>query len=71
MLAEVGDFFVEVGQGSFQGFFVVRVGSGFEVVGYADAGELKVFAGLFVVYLFGGLSVGRGFSGGFFEFFYL
>ena len=37
-LAEVCDFFVEVGEGGFEGFAVVGVGGGGEVVGDADAG---------------------------------
>jgi hypothetical protein len=37
-LGEVGDFFVEVGEGGFKGFAVVGVGGSGEVVGNADAG---------------------------------
>jgi len=37
-LAEVGDFFVEVGQGGFEGFAVVGVGGGGEVIGDAGTG---------------------------------
>ena len=36
-LAEVGDFFVEVGEGGFEGFAVVGMGGGSEIVGDADA----------------------------------
>lgn len=53
MLLKVGDFLVEMGKGSFEGFFVIGVGGVFEVVGDANTGELQVFASLFVVDLFG------------------
>jgi hypothetical protein len=39
---EVGDFFVEVGEGGFQGFAVVGVRGGVEVVRDADARELQL-----------------------------
>jgi hypothetical protein len=36
-LAEVGDFFVEVGEGGFEGFAVIGVSGGGEVVGDSSA----------------------------------
>jgi len=36
MLTEVGDFFVEVGEGGFERFAMIRVSGGSEVIHYAD-----------------------------------
>jgi hypothetical protein len=41
-LGQVGDFFVEVGEGGFEGFAVIGVGGGGEVVGDAGARELQL-----------------------------
>jgi hypothetical protein len=52
-----GDFFVEVGEGGFEGFFVVRICGVGEVGGDADARQLQVFYGLFAQALLGALFV--------------
>ena len=54
-LGERGDFFVEVGQGGFQGFAVIGVGSGGQVVGDAGARELQLLDVLLAELLFGTL----------------
>ena len=49
LLAEVGDFLVEVGQGGFERFAVLGVGSGGEIVHDADTRKLQVLAPLFAL----------------------
>src|SRR6266852_4405016 len=51
-LGEVGDFFVEVGQGGFQGFAVIGMSGGAEVVGDAGARELQLLDTLLANLLF-------------------
>ena len=52
-LGQFGDFLVEMIEGGFERFVVVRIGGVCQIVGDADARELKVFYGLFAVVLFG------------------
>lgn len=52
-LAEVGNFFVEVGEGGFEGFAMVGMSGGGEIVDDAGARELKILARLFAHELFG------------------
>ena len=52
-LGEVGDFFVEVGQGGFQGFAVIGMRGGGEVVGDAGARELQLLDVLLAELLLG------------------
>ena len=42
VLAQFGDFLIEVGQRGFQGFSVVGVGSGCKIIGDAGAGHLQI-----------------------------
>ena len=42
VLAQFGDFLIEVGQRGFQGFSVVGVGGGGEIIGDAGAGHLQI-----------------------------
>src|SRR6266851_3436565 len=53
-LGEVGDFFVEVGQGGFQGFAVIGMSGGAEIVGDAGSRELQLLDTLFADLLFFG-----------------
>jgi hypothetical protein len=54
-LRKVGDFLVEVGQGGFEGFAVIGVGSGGEVVDDARARELQLLDVLLAGLLLGTL----------------
>jgi hypothetical protein len=56
-LAEFGDFLVEVIEGGFERFFVIRIRGVCEIVGDADSRELQIFDGLFAVTLFSALFV--------------
>ena len=56
-LGEVGDFFVEVGQGSFEGFAVIGVSGATEIVGDAGARELQLLDILLADLLLLGLGV--------------
>jgi len=57
-LSDRVDFLIQVGEGGFKGFAVLRVGGGFEVVDDAYSGELEVLTLLVASQLLGGL--GRG-----------
>ena len=56
-LGEVGDFFVEVGQGGFEGFAVIGMSGGAEIVGDAGARELQLLDTLLANLLFFGFGV--------------
>jgi hypothetical protein len=60
-LNDFADLFIQVGEGSFEGFAVLRVGSRFEVVNNPDPGELQIFALLIPSQLLGGFSRRSGF----------
>ena len=47
VLAQVGDFLIEVGEGGFEGFAVIRVGRQLEIINDANARQLQVFDVLF------------------------
>ena len=51
-LSQIGDFFVEVGEGGFEGFTVVGMSGGGEVVHDADTRELKILDLFFAHKLF-------------------
>jgi hypothetical protein len=51
-LTQIGDFFVEVGEGGFERFAMVGMSGGSEVVGDADARQLKILARFFAHELF-------------------
>ncbi len=52
-LTQIGDFFVEMREGSFERFAMVGMSGGSEVVGDAGARELQILARLFAHELFG------------------
>ncbi len=54
-LGQVGDFFVEVGESGFQGFSMVGVGCGSQIVGDAGTGHLQIADALLPEVLFGAL----------------
>ena len=54
-LAEIGDLFVQVGQGGFEGFTMVRVRGVGEIVGDAGLRELQIPDRLFTQLLLWGL----------------
>jgi hypothetical protein len=52
-LNDFADFLIQVGEGGFEGFAVLRVGGRFQVVHYSNPGELQVFTFLIPSQLLG------------------